>query len=314
MRLWNIPSRVATVGLAVLVVLDVVLVAAALRSTHTSGIDTRPVSSASASAAPVRRSSTQTVTASGRATGTATVSPLQTMLVAVDNQRAWRVGVGSCAAGGANLATTADGGMTWAVGAVHLPAIVRVQPADGRAAFVVGADVNCTAELKTTTDGGGTWVSADTVGSMWFRDPKDPRAVRAPGLSTSHPCGNGAVLDLAVVLSTDSARVLCADGLVRSSTDTGSTWTDVGTVTGAVALAVAPANSAQTFVARVDVPGCTGIQILRVGQSVATSCIRAAMPKDAGHIALSLIKGGGWLAVGDSTMRSTDDLVTWHAS
>ena len=108
--------------------------------------------------------------------------------------------------------------------------------------------------------------------------------------------------------------MLCADGLVRSSTGTGSSWTDVGTVTGAVALAVPSANPAQTFVARVDAPGCAGVQILRVDHSVVSSCIRSAMPKVLGHIALSLVNGGGWLAVGDTTMRSTDDLVTWHVA
>jgi len=312
MRLFNISSRVVTAAMVGLVALDVVLVAAALHSTHTSGIDTSPVSSASASlgatSAPLRPSSTP----SGRATGIAATAPLQTILVALDNQRAWRAGAGSCSAGGATLATTADGGRTWAEGTAHLRTIVRVQPADGRAAFVVGANASCAAERENTSDGGGTWVSANAVGSLWFRDPMDPRAVRAPGPSTSQPCGKGAVLDLAVLLSTDSARVLCGDGLVRSSTDTGSAWTDAGTVIGAVALAVPSANPAQTFVARVDAPGCAGVQILRVGQIAATSCVRTAIPKDPGQIALSLVNGGGWLAVGDTTMRSTDDLVTWH--
>jgi hypothetical protein len=204
MDLWNISSRAATAGLVGLVALDVVLVRAALPATHTSGIDTSPLSSASvsvdATGAPVPRSSTPSVTSSGRATGIATMAPLQTLLVAVDNQRAWRVSAGSCAAGGATVATTADGGRTWAEGTAHLRSIVRVQPTDGRAAFVVGANARCAVELDNTGDGGGTWVSANTVGSTWFRDPANPRVVRAPGPSTSQPCGKGAVLDLAVVL------------------------------------------------------------------------------------------------------------------
>jgi hypothetical protein len=47
---------------------------------------------------------------------------------------------------------------------------------------------------------------------------------------------------------------------------------------------------------------------------VATSCVKASIPAGPGQIALSLIKGGGWLAIGNVTMRSTDDLVTWKAS
>jgi len=305
---WHISSRVAITGLVGLLALDVVLVGMALRSTHASGIDTSPLRSASAStdstATPVSTSSTTQLTPAE--------APLQTLLVAVDNQRAWRVGAGSCSAGGATLATTADGGRTWTQAKTPMRRIVRVRPSDGQVAFVVGANASCAAELKNTSDGGGTWVSANTVGRAWFRHPTDPGAVRAPGPSTSHPCGKRAVLDLAV-LSTGSARVLCADGLVRSTTDTGSSWTDVGTVAGAVALAVPSANPGRTYVVRLDA-GCAGVSILRVGQRVATSCIRATIPRDPGQIALSLVNGGGWLAVGNTTMRSTDGLLTWQVS
>jgi len=316
----TVSSRVATAGLVGLVALDVVLVGMALRSTQSSGIDASPVSRATAttdvSVRPSPTSSTPSVTPSTTATKAATTAPaapLQTMLVALDNQRAWRVGVGSCAAGGATLATTTDGGRTWADAKAPLRTIVRMRPTDSRAAFVVGADSSCAAELQSTSDGGGTWGSTSDVGSAWFRDPKNPGVLGAPGSSTSRPCDERSVLDL-TVLSTGSARVLCVDGLVRSTTDTGSSWTDSGRVTGAVALAVPPSNLAQTYVARLDAPDCEGVQIVRVDQNVAISCIKTAVPKDPGQIALSLVSGGGWLAVSDTTMRSTDELVTWSAS
>lgn len=320
MGMSNVSSRLATTGLVGLVALDVFLVGVALRSNQTSGIDTSPVRSAGASidstGATESPSSTPSVTSPTSATGTATTAPaapLQTMLVAIDNQRAWRIGAGSCAAGGATLATTTDGGTTWADAKAPLRTIVRVKPTDGRAAFVIGANSSCAAELQSTTDGGDSWGSSSDVGSAWFRDPKNPRVVGAPGPSTSQPCGARAVLDLAV-LSPDSARVLCADGLVRSTTNTGSAWTDSGKAKGAVALAVRSASPAQTYVALLDAPDCAGVQVLRVGQSVATSCIATAVPQAPGQIALSLVGGGGWLTVGDTTMRSTDGLVTWSLS
>ena len=235
------------------------------------------------------------------------------MLVAIDDQRAWRVRAGSCSAGGATLASTTDGGRTWGDAKAPLRTIVRVRPTDSQAAFVVGAGSRCAAELQSTTDGGATWGSTSAVGNAWFRDPKNPKLVSAPGQSTSQPCGKRAVLDLAV-LSAGTARVLCADGLVRSTANSGSSWTDSGKITGAVALALLPANPAQTYVARLDAPGCAGVQVQRVDQRVATSCIRTAMPKNPGQIALSLVNGGGWLAIGDKTMRSTNGLVTWTVS
>jgi photosystem II stability/assembly factor-like uncharacterized protein len=211
------------------------------------------------------------------------------------------------------LATTVDGGKTWVDGKVNLQRIVRVRPTDNRAAFIVGADAACTGRIKDTSDGGLTWSSGTYIAQTWFRDPKNPLVVRAPGPALSQPCGKGAVLDLAV-LTAGSAQVLCADGLVRSTTVNGSAWTDVGKVDGAVALAVGTATPAGTYVAQLGAPACSGVQIVRVGQSAPISCIQASVPKDPGQIAMSLIKGGGWLVVGNATMRSTDNLVTWKTS
>ena len=131
----------------------------------------------------------------------------------------------------------------------NLRRIVRVRPADSQAEFIIGADSACAAEPKDTSDGGGTWSLGGQVGRAWFRDPNSPMVVSAPGPVRSQPCGQRAILDLAV-LTAGSARVLCADGLVRSTTGNGSAWTNVGTVDGAVALAVPRVNAAQTYVAR----------------------------------------------------------------
>ncbi|MBE3074653.1 MAG: hypothetical protein IMZ75_06860, partial [Actinobacteria bacterium] len=215
MGLENVSSRLATVGLVGLVALNVVLVGLALRSNHTSGIDTSPVSSAIPSTrVVVSPSPTPSETSSTTATPTATATaaraqaaPLQTMLVALDNQRAWRVRAGSCSAGGATLATTTDGGKTWSDANAPLRRIVRVRPTDSQNAFVIGADSNCVAELQSTADGGGTWGSLSDVGSAWFRDPNNPKVLGAPGPPTSRPCGTCAVVDLAVI-STGQARVL----------------------------------------------------------------------------------------------------------
>lgn|GEM_PF-605534 len=330
----NVSSRLATAGLVALVALDVVLVGMAMRSTTASALDTTPVNSASidstgalvrpgsaSSATPtvtpsLSPSATPSTTPSATATTTATTvlaAPLQTILVALDTQRAWRVVVGSCAEGGAAVVTTIDGGATWADAKAPLRTIVRVRPTDGQAAFVIGAGADCKGEFHSTTDSGATWAPGSAVSSAWFRDPANPSAVKAPGPSTSQPCGTRAVLDLAV-LSAASARVLCADGLVRSTTDTAASWKDSGKAGGAVALAVPADSPAQTYVALLDATGCAGVQVRRVDQSVATSCASAPAPTEPGQIALSLVDGGGWLSVGETTMRSTDKLLTWSSS
>ena len=333
----NVSSRLAAVGLVALAAVDVFLVGAALRSTNASAFEasaadarqlsvpgastnvvenpasalsTPSTSSTASTPSPTSYTSRTTSPADG---ATAVAAPLQIMLVATDSQHAWRVHAGTCADGGATLATTSDGGKTWVDAKTPLRSIVRVRPSDAKTAFVIGAGSNCVADLKSTTNSGGVWGSTSTVGSAWFRDPKDPRAVQAPGSATAKPCGGPDVLDLAVLSST-TARVLCADGLVRETTDTGSSWADSGQVSGAVALAVLSASPAQTYVARLGAPDCAGVQIERVDQSVGTSCIETELPKDPGQIALSLVRGGGWLAIGETTMLSTDDLATWTVS
>lgn len=313
MRLPEVSSRIAIGGLVGLAILDIVLVATALRSTRTGDIDTsplRPTSSSSDSIRAVAPSSTPSVPSSTSA-ATAQVAPLRTILVAIDSERAWRASVGSCSAGGASLATTADGGQTWVEGtAPPLRTVVRVQPADGRAAFVVGADSSCTARVSETSDGAGTWGAPGTAAGAWFRHPRNSRIVSAPGPAVAQPCGKQDVLDLAPV-SAESARVLCADGSVRSSADTGASWTVSGKVTGGVALAVPPSNPTQAFVARLNATDCPGVAIQQLGEQVAASCIRMASPKVPGQVSLSLVRGGGWVVVGGTTIRSTDDLATW---
>jgi len=316
----NLSPRVSTAGLVALVALNVVAVGWALRSN-----DTTPVSARStiipATATTEESSPTPSLTPSGTSsttatTDTATTAPaprLQTILVAINDKAAWRIDVGSCAKGGAKVAITTDGGATWAHAKTSLNTVVRVRPTDSQSAFIVGADSTCAAELKNTSDAGATWASGSAVGSAWFRDLKSPVTVRSPGPASSAPCGQQAVLDLAVQ-SVGSARVLCADGLVRSTTDTGGSWTDSGKASGAVALAVSPASPAQTYVAIPDAPGCTGIQVRPIEASAPTSCVQSTAPRNPGQIALSLVAGGGWLSVGDTTFRSTDQLATWSTS
>jgi len=81
-----------------------------------------------------------------------------------------------------------------------------------------------------------------------------------------------------------------------------------------VALAVPTLRQSETYVARLGAPACAGVQILRVRQQVVAACVRASLPRVQGQVAMSLIAGGGWLAIGSTTLRSTDDLATWRQS
>lgn len=318
MRAWHVSPRLAIGVLVGVVALDVTLVLTAMRPVSQSVGVPNALPRSDSSSAPVR-SPVPSPSGSGTAPESANQEakparrPLVVMLMASDTQRAWRVESGSCSRGGATLTSTVNGGRSWVESGASLARIMRVQQTDGEAAFVVGADSGCTAAVKETADSGLTWVDGGDVSRAWFRDPAESAVVWAPGPVPSRPCGRHPVLDL-VVLAAESARVLCSDGLVRSTTRHGTVWTDVATVDGAVAMATPVADPEQTFVARVGVSGCPGIQVISVLPGARPSCVEVAVPQDAGRVALSLVPGGGWLAVGAATMRSTDDLLSWQAS
>ncbi len=118
------------------------------------------------------------------------------------------------------------------------------------------------------------------------------------------------MLDLAVI-SFSRARALCDGGLVVSTSDTGATWSSAGRVAGAVALAVPASSPSQTFVAAVGTSSCAGVTVRQLGTKETPSCARAGDLGRPGQVALSVVQGGGWLAVGSQTLRSTDSLATW---
>src|SRR5674476_317569 len=172
-------SRVSTAGLVVLAALTTAMVGLALRSSNstppssTSAPFNTTATSAGPSSTPSRTPSPTPSTTAPSTAITPSAAPLQTILVAINDKQAWRINVGSCAKGGAKVATTTDGGATWAQAKTALNTIVRVRPTDGRTAFVIGADTTCAAELKNTSDAGATWSSGGAVGSAWFRDPQN---------------------------------------------------------------------------------------------------------------------------------------------
>lgn len=315
----RLSPRVATGAIAAMAVVDVVLVGIALRSTAAAPtVDDSGATSVVATSSPSStESSTPTTATSAAPSASSTLSvgpaPLQVEVVGVSTSVAWRIGVGSCDKGGASLTVTTDGGKSWKATTAPLRTIVRAKATTSQSAFVIGAGSGCTPQYASTGDGGGSWSAPGLLSRAWYRDPARPTVLRAPGPSTSAPCGRADIIDLAVV-SFSRARVLCAGGSVRSTTDTGASWSDSGRVRGAVALSVPSATPSTTYVAVLGAAGCVGVQIQRVGQTGATSCAASATPDQAGQVALSVVDGGGWLTLGTRTLRSTDRLATWSAT
>lgn len=263
-------------GVALLAVLDVVLVAFALRvgagtavsaqslghtTSASSTLGAAPSTPASGSSAP-----SSTAATTNRGTG-------RLMIVAVDADHAWRVHGGACGSGGATIERSTDGGATWKPITTSLKAITRLDTTDTDSAFVVGADQDCKPTELVTKDGGDSWAKGGDVALDWYIDPKDPTFFHNLADPGTQPCPQSASLDLAAG-SPNMAWVLCKEGAVRQTYSSGREWADVGQVDAGLALTVSPDNS-RVYAVRPGSSDCAGVEVVRVSsKNSVLSCTR----------------------------------------
>lgn len=308
-------------GVVALLIADIVLVTLAVR--YTAPLAPGALPKTTATSTPNRAPSTPSpLTGSASPTSSGGPSakpveplPLRNSIVALSGAVAWRTSSGSCDGGGGSVSVTSDGGKTWSRSAVPAQVVIRVRPKSANGATVIATERNCRAGVRVTADGGSTWSAPTSADGTWFRDGKDPLVVHSPAPRSERPCGDAAVLDLAP-LTVSSAHVLCGDGSVRASADTGASWRAVGVVPQALALDSRVEKAADTaYVVRVG-EGCAGLQVVRVEPTSASAqplgCVDVSGgPVEPGTITLSVSGPHGWLGVGERVWRSTDDLRTW---
>ena len=130
-----------------------------------------------------------------------------------------------------------------------------------------------------------------------------------PDAGSARPCDDRVVADLAVGTN-GRASVLCADGTILSTKDTGLTWKDRGRLSGALAITTDSEN--RTVAARVGAPSCAGLQIMRIGRKAPLGCVAVAPDEvEPGQVAISAAGSVGWLVAGQQVWRSTDGLEAW---
>ncbi|MBG6060165.1 hypothetical protein RCH16_003640 [Cryobacterium sp. MP_M5] len=306
-------------GLAVFVLFDVGLVAFALTATkpaagagtvaepsvvEPSAVD--PVESTPAAAEPVE-------TKPGEAAST--VTPTRIM-AALNTSTAWRASTGACPATKAAPELTTDSGATWdsfdASAATDASSILAINVADKNETSLVTLDVaDCAPQLVSTFVAGDAWKAyPDRVAATWFVDPAMTAVVHSPAGDQPAPCT--AVAALAATDDT-SAAVLCTDGSLITTGDSGATWSAPAAVVGAANLT---ATSLGYDVAVVNPSGCAGVSVVKlstVGTLDATP--RACLPAtvNPGETAISASADGTlWLWAGDAFGQSTDGGASWR--
>lgn len=309
MRLPKGPLAAATL-VAALVVLDVVLVAAAV--THRASPAAAPMAPvglpSEAASLPASQSASQP------ASPAAPVEPMRAapLDVAADGTALRAVSAGSCPAGGARLQWSADRGARWTNIATPARQVLRVQVAGGGVAWLTGADQRCQLQLWNTTDSGRTWTLGDVSGAWSLLTQAAATQLHAPGGLVRSPCARGAnAVDLAG-LTVASAAMLCSNGNLYSTADGGTTWQPVGTWP--LARAVANDPSGQVLILRPGAAGCTGLEVDSAARGSAAgrlACVAQASRDAAAGMAFTS-NGSGLIVVGAATYRTDDGGRSWR--
>ncbi len=185
--------------------------------------------------------------------------------------------------------------------AIH--AIVAATATSSAKLTVTGADATCDVHHYTTDDGGRTWMQEESAVEEWYIDPLNDGVVSPTG-PTDPQCKKVAAL---APVSATAAKVFCTGGSIRSTSDGGALWTEVGQLE---EVAGAVFTSALIGYAEVSEPTCDSrIQATVDGGTtwVPKGCILSdqLLPGLAGTKAR--------LMAGDpaGTRISTDDGSTW---
>ena len=115
------------------------------------------------------------------------------------------------------------------------PAVRAIVFAEATSPFkitVAAADAECAMHNYTTQDGGVSWTQEPGAVDEWYIDPRTGDVVSPSGATET---GCKSVTALATVSST-TAKVFCANGRIRSTSDGGALWVDTGELPDASAV------------------------------------------------------------------------------
>ena len=212
------------------------------------------------------------------------------------------------------LEVTGDAGSTWeATEASGLASLQRIS-ADASgflAAIGLGVDGCAPAYERSFTSGDAWETMPEALAASWFVDPANRAGLHAPAGNIAAPCP--AVLQVAVV-DESTAAVLCEDGTVHATGDSGAAWVATSPISGIAAVG-ATADGYRAVV--VNQNGCSGAQVLAVAivegaahVGAAGGCLDAAIP--AGGVAVdSAVDGSTWVWAGDRIGLSPDGGLSW---
>ena len=216
--------------LAVFVIVDVILIAGAMRHVNSTPPSTDlPAAAATADPAPTATAPTTPAPA-----GT-TEAPTQ---LAYDFQASEAVALssandgtivfgtrGRCADPEASVQISTNGGADFASEKTGLTTTLAVKTTGAKSITVVGTNANCDVQQVTSTNGGSSWSTSGDI-DLWYPAADNSSTVVTTDGSTE-PDASCVVTSVSQVTAA-SGRVSCADGTFRGSGDNGKTWVQLG--------------------------------------------------------------------------------------
>lgn len=300
-------TGVAVVLLMLLLAVDAVLVTGAIRSTHVdtarfAKVDPDPADTAndppSGTAADTASAGTSpTTTSSASNSPTRTLPAGRIIITGLTATRAWRAVTPSntCRSGAepATIGHSQDGGRTWTP--VNVPmATVSGMAFVGRSMIATGLDASCQPVIYSMSSAATPLrVSAAPA---WSIDPGSPTRLLAAGVPVAEqPCTTG-VADFAANSAT-SAVVLCGNGSVKASADSGASWKRI---VGPSRIAAIATGGADNTVYGAQHTAC-GITVQVVTATGSGSCVPHTK-KWSDPIDLNIVGGTMWLGDSDTTI------------
>lgn len=227
-------------------------------------------------------------------------------LAALSSRSALRGEPGGCPGGGASLETTDDQGKSWSPLQTPTDLLLRIQRTSEQGLWFVGATgPECAPGFTLSEDGGQTWVGpSDTTGAWHLLVDDDATSLQAPYATVDSPCRARGTIELEAI-SFEEASVLCGNGEVYSTINSGVTWTSAGRTPSSLAMAIV----ADVPVVAVASDGdCSGLAVGTPGGE-AIGCVQGAPTTD---VAMSFNgPSAGWLLAGEGTWTSNDGGSTW---
>jgi hypothetical protein len=299
--------------LALLLVVNAYLIALLLRSQQEISAEPTDQSTAAETVSPSR----STARGSPRSSSTPSaddeseVVPAECLLIADSAREAWRATVGNCESPG-RVERSIDGGDTWQpVIETGLAPIVRMGiDAAGHFYTIGGTGKNCSARYVAYSADGDVIAQTKSPQGVWFTHPRDGNQVYGPDGTRATPCKEAQVVGIAS--QDNEALLVCSNGSVMASSDSGDSWEEAGELQGTMAVG---SGGSRYWVAGTD-GNCDGTSVRSLTLSegeLSPGPSRCAPVSDVspGGVAIDVSGDAIWVWAGREVHTSVDGGRRW---